>query len=35
MLRAFGLNPQMAVGLLAAGSVTGTAVAVNEIVVET
>ena len=32
MLRAFGLNPQMAVGLLAAGSVTGTAVAVNEIV---
>ena len=34
MLRAFGLNPQMAVGLLAAGSVTGTAVAVNEIVVE-
>jgi len=33
MLRAFGLNPQMAVGLLAAGSVTGTAVAVNEIVV--
>ena len=34
LLRAFGLNPQMAVGLLAAGSVTGTAVAVNEIVVE-
>ena len=34
MLRAFGLNPQMAVGLLAAGSVTATAVAVNEIVVE-
>ena len=34
MLRAFGLNPQMAVGLLAVGGTAGTAVAVNEIVVE-
>ena len=34
MLRAFGLNPQMAVGLLVAGGTATTAVAVNEIVVE-
>jgi hypothetical protein len=34
MLRAFGLNPQMAIGLLAVGGTAGTAVAVNEIVIE-
>ena len=34
MLRAFGLNPQMAIGLLVAGGTASTAVAVNELVIE-
>jgi len=34
LLRAMGLNPQMAIGLLVAGGTASTAVAVNELVIE-